>query len=218
MEGHRSYSESGYPDQGYSDAGYTDGGAWPGERGYAGDRGYGEQSRYLGGEYPVAEPRRPEPDPLPTSGAGRTGTVGPRSGLPIPDEPPRRQPVAAAPPPASATAAGAVPGSPGPSGGTYRSKRPAAAALFGVVAGLLEIPALALLGGATFGAGPVSAPGVVSASCLVAALPLLAVGLYAVATGAVRAAGPNSAQAWLRPPVAYLSVGLVLLIAAGLAA
>jgi hypothetical protein len=52
----------------------------------------------------------------------------------------------------------------------------------------------------------------------VLALPLLAVGLYAVATGAVRAAGPNSAQAWLRPPVAYLSVALVLFIAAGLAA
>jgi hypothetical protein len=221
VEGHRSYSESGYPDQGYSDAGYTEGGAWQGDRGYTGDRGYGEHTRYApAGEYPVAEPRRPEPDPapLPTSGAGRTGTIGPRSGLPIPEEPPRRQPVATAPPLASAAASGAAPGSPGPAGGTYRSKRPGAAALFGVVAGVLEIPALALLREATFGAGPVSAPGVVSASCLVAALPLLAVGLYAVATGAVRAAGPNSAQAWLRPPVAYLSVGLVLLIAAGLAA
>jgi hypothetical protein len=81
---------------------------------------------------------------------------------------------------------------------------------------LLEVPALFLLSGATF-ADPADPSGVVAAVCLMVALPLLAIGLYAVATGAVRAAGPNSAQAWLRPPVAYLSVALILFLAAGLA-
>jgi hypothetical protein len=103
------------------------------------------------------------------------------------------------------------------SDGVYRSKRPAAAALFGVPAALLELPVLFLLQDAAF-ADPASPSGVIAAACAALALPLLAVGLYAVATGAVRAAGPNSAQAWLRPPVAYLSVALVLFIAAGLAA
>jgi hypothetical protein len=111
-----------------------------------------------------------------------------------------------------------APGSPGPVGdGVYRSKRPAAMALFGGLAALLEIPALLLLRDAAFDT-PRLGGNLVAAICLVAALPLMAYGLYAVATGAVRAAGPNSAQAWLRPPVAYLSVALVLLVAAGLAA
>jgi hypothetical protein len=90
-------------------------------------------------------------------------------------------------------------------------------ALFGGLAALLEIPALLLLRDAAFDT-PRLGGSLVAAICLVAALPLMAYGLYAVATGAVRAAGPNSAQAWLRPPVAYLSVALVLLVAAGLAA
>lgn len=190
MEGQRNY-----PDPGYSEsAGWYD------------DRGYRGEGRYAAGDYgdyaapDPREPRRAEPEP------GRAQAVGPRSGLPIPDDPaPRRPPAAAAP------------GSPGPAGEMYRSRRPAAMILFGSVAAILEIPALVLLRDATFGGDSASAAGVVSALCLIAALPMLAVGLYAVATGAVRAAGPNSAQAWLRPPVAYLSVALVLFVAAGLA-
>lgn len=100
--------------------------------------------------------------------------------------------------------------------GVYRSKRPGTAALIGAPAVALELPALLLLIDSAFG-DPVSPSGVVSAVCLILALPLLALGLYAVATGAVRAAGPNSLQAWLRPPVGYLTVALVLFIAAGLA-
>jgi hypothetical protein len=99
----------------------------------------------------------------------------------------------------------------------YRSKRPATAVLIGVAAGVLEVPVLLLLINSAFGSDPVVS-GVVASVCLMLALPLAATGLYAVATGAVRAAGPNSAQAWLRPPVGYLSVALVLFVAAGLAA
>lgn len=172
---------------------------------------YEETQRY---EEPRHDPARdhgrvsPGPAPASPNEPIRVSAAVPRP-MPSPSEEPRM------PPPRRPMAA---PGSPGPmSENVYRSKRPGAAALFGVPAAILEIPALLLLQDAAF-ADPVSAGGVVAAACLMLALPLLAVGLYAVATGAVRAAGPNSAQAWLRPPVAYLSVGLVLFIAAGLAA
>lgn len=192
MEGHRSYSDGGYSEQP----------SWYGERGYASEGRYGAAGDYGAPEsrYQDVDPARAAADP------GRPSTVGPRSGLPIPEDPVARRPPAAA-----------APGSPGPAGEMYRSKRPATAALFGVAAAILELPALLLLLDSAFGE-QVSASGVISAAAVMAALPLLAVGLYAVATGAVRAAGPNSAQAWLRPPVAYLSVGLVLMVAAGLAA
>jgi hypothetical protein len=193
------------PHRNYPDSGYAENTGWYDDRGYRGEGRYagGDASDY--GDYPDyggAERGRAEPDP------SRAQSVGPRSGLPIPDDPAqaRRPPAAAAP------------GSPGPVGEMYRSRRPALAILFGAVAAILEIPALILLRDATFGTDPVAASGVVAAVCLVVALPMAAVGLYAVATGAVRAAGPNSAQAWLRPPVTYLSVALLLLVAAGFAA
>jgi len=137
----------------------------------------------------------------------------PRPGPPPEDPSGRRPPL---PSPGSPGPLGSVSGSP-VSDGVYRSRRPAAAVLLGVPAAVLEVPALLMLADAAF-SDPVLPSGVVAGACVALALPLLALGLYAVATGAVRAAGPNSAQAWLRPPVAYLSVGLVLLIAAGLAA
>lgn len=162
---------------------------------FRGDTGRGEPQR--------VEPPRPVDPPLPRASAAR-----PRSTPPQPSAPPPPQPRLSA----------SVPASPGPVGdNVYRSKRPAVAALFGIAAGLLEIPALALLHAGAFG-DSASPAGAVSGACLVSGLPLAAVGLYAVATGAVRAAGPNSHQAWLRPPVAYLSVALVLFLTAGLAA
>lgn len=199
MEGYRnSYPEERPSYSGQPDPDYQESAGW-----YA-DRGYREPERY---EDSRPDPRgmdpaaargpapRPNPGPVPGPGTVPAQGVDPRVGRP---------PVA--------------PGSPGPGGdGVYRSRRPATAVLVGVPAVLLELPALFLLQDAMF-ADPASAAGVVAASCLVLALPLLAIGLYAVATGAVRAAGPNSAQAWLRPPVAYLSVALVLLVSAGLAA
>jgi hypothetical protein len=215
----------GYPEDqsDYSDGvpaqpDYQENQAWYGEWNQREPDRHGETQRY---EEPRHDPGRdprldhsrdlgrssPGPAPAPTPNESvRVTAAAPRPAPPPVDDPrlARRPPVA--------------PGSPGPmSDGVYRSKRPAAAALFGVPAAILEIPVLLLLQDAAF-ADPVSPAGVISAACLALALPLLAVGLYAVATGAVRAAGPNSAQAWLRPPVAYLSVALVLFIAAGLAA
>jgi hypothetical protein len=48
--------------------------------------------------------------------------------------------------------------------------------------------------------------------------PLVTMGLYGLMTGAATAGGPHPGRAWLRTPLAYLPVGLALLIAAGLAA
>lgn len=210
MEGYRSYSESSYPESGPTDPGHTEPN-WYAERAYRSPDPYPEQ-------YEEAYDEQQRRDP------GRVGrsAVGPRPGPglqaappPTPHPPPHPGPLPGEEPSLGRRPMTA-PGSPSPtSDGVYRSRRPAVALLIGIPAAILEVPALVLL---VDGMIETSASGVVSAACLVLALPLLAIGLYAVGTGAVKSAGPNSVQAWLRPPVAYLSVSLVLFLAAGLAA
>jgi hypothetical protein len=80
---------------------------------------------------------------------------------------------------------------------------------------IFELPALRLLASAA-AHSPVPAGGVVAGTLLVLGLPTLAIGLYSLSTGAVSLSEPG--RVWLRPPTAYLAVGLVLLVAAGLAA
>ncbi|WP_199511870.1 hypothetical protein [Nucisporomicrobium flavum] len=94
----------------------------------------------------------------------------------------------------------------------YNSRRPVTAVIFAAVTGVLLVPALLLLVHVTFVSDPV-ARGVVPAVLLTLGLPLTGAGLYFLA-GAGRVAGR---EAWLRPPLAYLPIGLVLLLAAGLA-
>ncbi|MFC7763525.1 hypothetical protein ACFQY4_39890 [Catellatospora bangladeshensis] len=87
--------------------------------------------------------------------------------------------------------------------------------LFGVVAGLGELMmARSLLDGAFDGpAGPALAP-----LLAMLGLPFLALGLYAVTTGAATAVQFQGPRVWLRTPLVYLLVGLGLLLAAGTAA
>jgi len=96
---------------------------------------------------------------------------------------------------------------------TYRGRRPLSAAFIPFVTIVLMIPAVLLLIDATFGDGPLAPGGVVPAVLLTLGLPLTGLGMYALA-----GAGPVTREAWMRPPLAYLPIGLLILIAAGLGA
>jgi hypothetical protein len=99
--------------------------------------------------------------------------------------------------------------------GVYRSRRPALVALLAILAIIFEVPAARVLASAAL-AHQVDVGGTVVGISLLAALPLLAMGLYGLITGAAGAA--PGMRAWTRTPLAYLPVGLALLLCAALAA
>jgi hypothetical protein len=157
-----------------------------------------------GPEYPAVRPSSAAADPAPaatptTYGAGATAApASPRPSAAY------NEPTSMVPLPAGG------PGRPVPQS-VYAAGRPVSAVVLTIVSMVLLIPAVLLLARATFVDVP-SARGVVPAVLLTLGLPLTGLGLYALADGG-RAAGRD---AWLRAPLAYLPVGLILLLAAGL--
>ena len=93
----------------------------------------------------------------------------------------------------------------------YRTRRPASSFVVATGMVVLMLPVLRLLFTATFTGTP-TARAIVPAVLLTIGFALTGIGLFAVAGGR-----PLTREAWLRPPVAYLPAGLILLVAAGLA-
>jgi hypothetical protein len=100
----------------------------------------------------------------------------------------------------------------------YRARRSGIAALLGAVAVVVEVLVLIKVLADSITAHPTNTGGVLAGVFAMCGVPMIALGLYGLATGAAIAGGPNVGRAWLRTPLAYLPVGLILIIAAGLAA
>jgi hypothetical protein len=104
-----------------------------------------------------------------------------------------------------------------PADGVYRTKRPAIAIGIGFAIGVLELAVARVFLAGLF--GKVFDPRMTIAGGLfLIALPLFGLGLYALATGAARAVDVWGPRVWLRPPLAYLTVSIALMIAGGAAA
>jgi hypothetical protein len=161
-----------------------------------------------GPEYPAVRPNSGATslaDAPAVSTVTTTTTYGAAPESPPPATSPYNEPTSMVP----MTGGGVRAGAPDP---VYRSRRPVSAILFAAVTVVLLIPALLLLIRAAF-VDDATARGVVPAVLLTLGLPLTGFGLYSLAGG-----GRTSARdAWLRPPLAYLPIGLVLLLAAALA-
>jgi hypothetical protein len=99
----------------------------------------------------------------------------------------------------------------GPS--VYRSRNPVVLVTLIVLTVLFEIPALRLLASATL-ADHVPANGVVAGTFLVLGIPVFAYGLYGTLGGGPV---PEKLSAWLKQPLIYVPLGVLLFLLAALA-
>jgi hypothetical protein len=195
-------------------------------RWYPSESGYGDRERYEEDRYRLPEPRHAEPEP--PDREPRLGAVGPRSGVdlpPLPTYDPDVPPFEPGDPTGEhlttpidrgALRRPEVP-TPTPSPTVYKSRRAGALAVVLAAAVVVELLLVRVLVAGEF--GTVVAPGAVLGSIFaMTGVPFVAIGLHALITGPAATAGPEAVRGWLRTPLAYLPVGLVLLIAAGLAA
>ncbi|GIF10438.1 hypothetical protein [Actinoplanes teichomyceticus] len=146
------------------------------------------------------------PEPRGAYESGRIPIRGPE--YPAIQPSPRPEPAA---PAARPTALVPPVGPERPAEGVYRTRPPVSSVILAVAMLVLFLPALRLLATVTF-AADATARGIVPAVLLALGLALTGFGLFAADGNA-----PVSREAWLRPPLAYLPAGLVLLVAAGLA-
>lgn len=229
------YPDQNYPDQNYPDQGYLEKSSHAAPEPLApparigGDplaSSTGEMSldEALGGRPQVtshateamdrSQLRRTPPPAGATSGAPFS-TVGPPSSANVfggsPSVAAPTTAVPTLPPPAPAGA----PKAPELGRGVYRSRRPALAAGLVALTVLFELPALRIFASAAL-ASKVDAAGTISSIFLILGLPMFAMGLYGLITGAAAAAAGS--RTWLRTPLAYLPVAVILFLAAALAA
>ncbi|MET0424205.1 MAG: hypothetical protein ABW046_10035 [Actinoplanes sp.] len=158
--------------------------------------------------FPVAEPettRQPgyESGRIPVRGPEYPTIKPPAEPAPPAELAPMAQPTTLVPP--------VTPGERPRPEQVYQTRRPVTSVIVAVVMVILMIPVVRLLIESTFTGDP-TARGIVPAVLLTLGFTLTGIGLFAVARG-----GPIGREAWLRPPVAYLPAGLLLLFAAGLA-
>jgi hypothetical protein len=223
-----------YVDQGYGDTGYQD----QSQHSAADPTGLpvrdplgsstGEMSldEALGGRPPMtshatetmdrSQLRRTPPGAQPL-GPPMSGPPGsPMSGPPM-SGPPLGAPSVAGPTTAVPTLAPPAGGPKAPElgRGVYRSRRPALAAALVVLTVIFELPALRIFASAAL-ATKVDARGTIASIFMILGLPMFAMGLYGLITGAAAAAAGS--RTWLRTPLAYLPVAVVLFFAAALAA
>lgn len=147
---------------------------------------------------------------------------GPRSGEPLPPPAPdplfdpfpppaQQQPERPLHEPTGAVDATALRRSLSQTDGLYRSRKPIFMVLYGAVAGLGELLMLR-----PFFDGLFDIDALAPLLAMIA-FPLLAVGMYGLATGAATAVQFQGPRVWLRTPLVYLPIALVLLVGAGTA-
>jgi hypothetical protein len=195
-------------------------------RWYPSESGYADRDRYDDDRYRVPEPRHAGHDPHHPLDP-RLGPVGPRSGVDLPplptyepDLPPYQPEEPTGEHHTTPIDRGALrrPEAPTPTPGptVYKARRAGALAVVLAVAVVAELLLVRVLLVGEF--GTVVEPGAVLGSLFaMTGIPFVAIGLHALITGPSATAGPEAVRGWLRTPLAYLPVGLLLLIAAGLA-